>query len=436
MANIVVVGTQWGDEGKGKIIDLLSCHFDIIARFQGGHNAGHTVYLGTKKYILHLVPTGILHPDKICVIGNGVVIDLGALIQEIENLKMAAVAVGNNLLISERAHIIMPYHSLLDKCREMARGDKKIGTTGRGIGPTYENKMRRTGICVGDLRDQETITHKLATNINEINYIIEKAFGEPPINLDQIKEETLDRAQMLIKYITDTSLYINKALDEGKTLLMEGAQGTMLDIDHGTYPFVTSSNCIASNACTGLGIGITRIDGVMGVAKAYTTRVGNGPFPTELNDVTGQILQEKGNEFGATTGRRRRCGWFDAIVVRYAIRLNGIKTLALTKLDVLDALPKINICVGYKWNGKIFSEFPYDLRILNQGEPVYREVNGWMAQTSGLTQYEDLPQAAKDYIKYLEDILKTPISIISTGSERNQTITVSGSVLEHWLGRK
>ncbi len=435
MSNIVIIGTQWGDEGKGKIIDLLAGDFDMIARFQGGHNAGHTVYLGEKKYVLHLIPTGILHPGKICIIGNGVVINIDALIKEIEALEKEGVNISDNLLISERAHLIMPYHGLLDRYREMAKGDKKIGTTGRGIGPTYENKMRRTGLCAGDLNDENMVIHKLTINVEEFNYIVEKVYGQSKLNVEQLKTEILNRAKGIKQNITDTSLFINKALDEGKSLLMEGAQGTMLDIDHGTYPYVTSSNCVASNACTGLGIGINRVDGVMGVVKAYTTRVGNGPFPTELKNELGQLLQEKGNEFGATTGRRRRCGWFDAVVAKYAIRVNGIDTLALTKLDVLDTLSKINICIGYKWKGETFKEFPYDSRILNWGEPVYKEVDGWMTRVDGLTEYNLLPKKAKEYINYLEDILNTSISLISTGSDREKSIFIKGSILEKWLSQ-
>ncbi len=433
MSNIVVIGTQWGDEGKGKIIDLLARNFDIIARFQGGHNAGHTVYQGGQKYILHLIPTGILRSNKICVIGNGVVVDLEALISEIEELKGKGVVIDDNLLISERAHLIMPYHRFLDRNREAARGDKKIGTTGRGIGPAYENKMARTGICAGDLRDKELLIHKLALNVEGINQLLEKIYGQPALDLKLIKTQALEQADRIKGHIRDTSLFLNKAMDEGKPLLMEGAQGTMLDIDHGTYPYVTSSNCVASNACTGLGIGFSRVDGVMGVVKAYTTRVGNGPFPTELQDEAGQVLQEKGNEFGATTGRRRRCGWFDSVAVRYSIRINGIHTLALTKLDVLDTLPRINVCVGYRWKGEVFKEFPYDPRLLVEGEPVYKEMKGWTAQSRDLTEYDLLPQGAKDYINYLEDILETPISLISTGSERNKTIWVKGAPLQKWI---
>ncbi|MGA1842835.1 MAG: adenylosuccinate synthase [bacterium] len=433
MSNIVVIGTQWGDEGKGKIIDLLAWHFDMIARFQGGHNAGHTVYQGDNKYILHLVPTGILHREKTCIIGNGVVVDLSALLEEILALEKKGVVFENNLLISDRAHMIMPYHKLLDRYREEARGDKKIGTTGRGIGPAYESKMARIGLCVGDLMDEELLMRKLTLNIQEVNRVFKNIYNQPLLDTNILKERILEQADKIKAFIKDTSLFINKALDEGKSLLMEGAQGTMLDIDHGTYPYVTSSNCIASNACTGLGIGISRVDGIIGVVKAYTTRVGNGPFPTELHDKSGQILQEIGNEFGATTGRRRRCGWFDIVAVKYAIRINGINTLALTKLDVLDTLPKINVCIGYKWKGEIFDEFPYDPRILNEGEPVYKEMKGWSAQTSKLTEYDLLPQGAKDYIHFLEDMLKTSISLVSTGSERDETIWIKDSLLDKWV---
>lgn len=434
MSNIVAIGTQWGDEGKGKIIDLLARHFDMIARFQGGHNAGHTVNQSNKKYILHLVPTGILNSDKICIIGNGVVVDLEALIKEIEDLKDKGVAIGDNLMISDRAHLIMPYHKLLDRHREAARGDKKIGTTGRGIGPAYENKMARTGICAGDLRDEDLLMRKLTLNVQEVNRLLKDIYKQPTLDLEEVKVILVEQAGRIKDHIKDTSVFINKALDEGMSLLAEGAQGAMLDIDHGTYPYVTSSNCIASNACTGLGIGIHRVDGIMGVVKAYTTRVGNGPFPTELHDEIGQTLQEIGNEFGATTGRRRRCGWFDSVVVRYAIRINGIQTLALTKLDVLDTLPKINVCIGYKWKGELITDFPYDPRILNEGEPYYKEIKGWMAQTADLTEYDQLPQGAKDYIHLLEDILRTPVSLISTGSDRDKTIWVKDSVLEGWIG--
>jgi len=436
MANIVVIGTQWGDEGKGKIIDLLARHFDIIARFQGGHNAGHTVYLGDNKYILHLIPTGILHAGKACVIGNGVVVDPSALIAEIEDLKKRGVLIDDNLLISERAHLIMPYHKTFEHFREAARGDRRIGTTGRGIGPSYENKMARTGLCMGDLRDEELLVRKLGLNIEEVNRILERIYGESPLDLALIKGEILDQAERIKGYVHDTSLFINNAIDEGKSVLMEGAQGTMLDIDHGTYPFVTSSNCVASNACTGLGIGISRVNGVLGVVKAYTTRVGNGPFPTELFDEVGEILQQQGNEFGATTGRRRRCGWFDSVVARYAVRINGIHTLALTKLDVLDTLPSIKVCVGYRWKGDVFTEFPYDPRIITEGEPVYKELKGWQAKSSGCIEYALLPREAKDYIRFLEDILETPMSLISTGSDRDTTIWVEGSPLENWIIQK
>lgn len=436
MANIAVIGTQWGDEGKGKIIDLLARHFDIIARFQGGHNAGHTVYLGDNKYILHLIPTGILHAGKICVIGNGVVVDPSALIAEIEDLEKRGVLIKDNLLISERAHLIMPYHKTLEHFREAARGDRRIGTTGRGIGPSYENKMARTGLCIGDLRDEELLARKLSLNIEEMNSILDRIYGESPLDLALIKREILDQAERIKGYIHDTSLFINNALDEGKSVLMEGAQGTMLDIDHGTYPFVTSSNCVASNACTGLGIGISRVNGVLGVVKAYTTRVGNGPFPTELFDEVGEILQQQGNEFGATTGRRRRCGWFDSVVARYAVRINGMQTLALTKLDVLDTLPSIKVCVGYRWKEEVFTEFPYDPRIITEGEPVYKSMKGWQKKSSGCIEHALLPQEARDYIRFLEDILETPISLISTGSDRDTTIWVEGSPLENWIIRK
>ena len=433
MANIVVIGTQWGDEGKGKIVDLLSEHFDIIARFQGGHNAGHTVFHGDKRFILHLIPTGILRAGKACVIGNGVVIDPEAFFTEIDELTQKGFNFNNNLFISERAHLIMPYHHIIEKAAEKARGEKKIGTTGRGIGPTYETKMHRSGIVVGDLMNNAILKEKLSQNLYEKNFILEKLYGVAPLKLEHLLSWCQAMGQKIGKYVTDTSIFIDRARKNKKSILFEGAQGTMLDIDHGTYPYVTSSNCVASNACTGLGIGPLYIDGVLGIIKAYVTRVGKGPFPTELNNDEGDMLQQKGNEFGATTGRRRRCGWFDVLVGKYAIRINSITTLALTKIDVLDQFKTIKICVGYKWGGKIFRDFPYDTDVISKGEPIYEEHPGWLLDTQKITDYKNLPQQAKDYISKLEDLLEIPISLISTGSGRDETIWREKTILNKWI---
>ncbi|MGA1869026.1 MAG: adenylosuccinate synthase [bacterium] len=436
MSNIVVIGTQWGDEGKGKIIDLLSSHFDIIARFQGGHNAGHTVFHGEQRFILHLIPTGILHPDKICIIGNGVVIDPDAFFKEIDELKMLGINMDNRLYVSGRAHLIIPYHYMIEKASEKTKGSKKIGTTGRGIGPAYETKMHRSGIVIADLLHEPLLKEKLSQNLAEKNFLLEKYYGEPPLQLDKLLEWGLNMGARVKPYITDTSAYLNDAIKEKKSILFEGAQGTMLDIDHGTYPYVTASNCVASNACTGLGIGPLHIDGVLGIIKAYTTRVGKGPFPTELHSEEGELLQKIGNEFGATTGRSRRCGWFDVLVGRYAIRLNSIGSLALCKLDVLDQFSSIKICTGYKWKGKIFNDFPYDPEAIFNAEAVYEVHEGWMQSTHGITEYNDLPERAKDYIKRIEELLEVPISIISTGSERDMTVMRQGSPIEQWLNKK
>ena len=434
MANIVVVGAQWGDEGKGKVIDLLSQYADIIARFQGGHNAGHTVYIKNKKYVLHSIPTGILHPQKTCVIGNGVVIDPAALIHEMEELKgQGAEITSDNLRISKRAHLIMPYNKSFDLEREKKRGKGKIGTTGRGIGPSYEDKAARSGLCIGDLLSEKILHERIRNALSEKNFLLKNYFHASGFSAEKLFELYEGYRDKLKNYLTDTSIMLNQAIAEGKTILCEGAQGSMLDIDHGTYPFVTSSNCISAQACLGLGFGPQCIDGVLGVSKAYVTRVGNGPFPTEIHDETGKHIQQKGQEFGATTGRPRRCGWFDAVVLKYAIRVNGLKTIALTKLDVLDSLKSLKICTGYKWKGEIFREFPYEPEILEESTPVYEDVKGWEAKTQGIQSYEDLPQKTKDYITRLRDLLEIDISIISTGYQREETIIMKDSLLDQWL---
>jgi adenylosuccinate synthase len=418
----IVVGAQWGDEGKGKIVDLLSEDMDIVARYQGGANAGHTVKIKGKKYILHLIPSGILHPNVTCVIGNGVVVDPVALMEEIELLEKEGITVKGRLFISHKAHLIMPYHKMLDQASEKAKGKDKIGTTGRGIGPAYVDKFSRKGIRIVDLLDKQLFEKKLRDNVKEKNQILEKIYGANPIDVDQIVNEYLEFDQMIDPYIKDISVLINKAIDEGKNILLEGAQGTLLDVDHGTYPYVTSSNPVSGGACIGVGIGPTRIDSVIGVMKAYTTRVGYGPFPTELTGEEGEYFREIGQEYGATTGRPRRCGWFDAVIARYARRINGINKLAITKLDVLDQLEEIKICVAYKYNGKIIEEFPADMNILEEIEPIYETMPGWQQDTSGMKTFEELPEKAKDYLQKISELTGAKIAIVSVGQARSQTI--------------
>ncbi|MFH0926863.1 MAG: adenylosuccinate synthase [bacterium] len=430
MSNVVVVGTQWGDEGKGKIVDILTEHADVVARYQGGHNAGHTVVIDNEKIILHLLPTGILHKNKVCIIGNGVVLDPKALIEEIEYVKDRNIEIGNNLFISKRAHLIMPYHRLLDSGQEAARGLKNIGTTGRGIGPAYVNKAFRTGILAGDILCPELFKEKLETNLAEKNSILE-CFGQIQLyNMKDIYAEYMRYADLIGKYIVDTSLLLDTAIKGKKNILLEGAQGTMLDLDHGTYPYVTSSSATAGGACTGLGIGPTKINRVLGVSKAYTTRVGNGPFPTELKDDAGNKLREDGMEYGATTGRPRRCGWFDPIVVKYATRINGLDSLAITKLDVLDKCEKIKLCIGYKYKESKLLEFPAELNVLNSCQPIYKEIDGWLENTKGINFYDKLPSKAKEYIKIISDVVECKVSIISTGSKRNQIIMLEKNIFD------
>jgi adenylosuccinate synthase len=422
MANIVVVGTQWGDEGKGKIVDLLSESADLIVRFQGGHNAGHTVVVGHEKFILHLIPSGILHPGKQCVIGNGVVVDPAALIEERAALEARGIQVRGRLSVSDRAHLIMPYHRAIEKESEKLKGARRIGTTGRGIGPAYVDKMARIGIRVADLLNPDLLRQKLELNLGEMNYFLEKLYKVKRIELEPVLKEYLAYGEQLRDCITDTSRLIHQAMEEKRHVLFEGAQGTHLDVDHGTYPYVTSSSATAGGACTGAGVGPTRIHGVLGIAKAYTTRVGSGPFPTELRDDTGGRLQEKGKEFGATTGRPRRCGWFDAVLVRTAARINGLTSLAVTKLDVLDECPEIKIGVGYRLDGQVIEEIPTDIEKLERCEPIYETLPGWRRSTGGVTSYEKLPVPAQDYLKRLSELTKTRIDLISTGSKRSETI--------------
>ena len=432
MPNLLIVGTQWGDEGKGKIVDLLTSAFDIIARYQGGHNAGHTVFLKGKKIVLHTIPSGILHPGKLCIIGNGVVIDPKAFFHEIEELKKFGVNIDNNLFISKGAHLILPYHVLIEKTLEESKGDKKIGTTCRGIGPAYEDKAARTGIRVGDLLNLDILKEKIFRNVEEKNKIL-SLYNKSPLNPKEIFEEYKIYSQKMEKYIKDTTWILNKKIEEGKTVLFEGAQGTLLDIDHGTYPYVTSSNPTSGGVCCGLGISPDKVNGILGVTKAYTTRVGMGPFPTEIFDQTGEILRRNGNEFGATTGRPRRCGWFDAVAVKYALKINGIKSIALTKIDVLDDLDEIKICVNYKYKGEILKTFPTEDWILNEVEPIYKKFKGWKEKTKGITDFNSLPLLTKTYINAIEELIEAEINIISTGVERKDTIIKSKKTLSKFV---
>jgi len=424
MSTVVITGAQWGDEGKGKIVDILTEDADYIVRYQGGHNAGHTVVIGDSKFVLHLIPSGILRPGKKCVIGNGVVIDPQALLAEIDGLLEKGIAVSENLLISGRAHVIMPYHRAIEKESEKQKGSLKIGTTGRGIGPTYADKMARVGVRVADLLDKEVFREKLKTNIQEMNYFLDRLYGAKGFVVEEIYDEYTGYAERLRDFITDTAVLLNRVLREGKNVLFEGAQGTHLDVDHGTYPYVTSSNATSGGACTGTGVGPTKIDKVVGVVKAYTTRVGSGPFPTELNDATGEFLRDKGREFGATTGRPRRCGWFDAVATRYAADVNGFTGMVLTKMDVLDDLDEIRICTGYRYQGKQYTDMPSQLNVLEECEPVYETIQGWKAATAGLSEYDALPLNAKKYVERIQELIGVDVDIISTGFRRNETIVL------------
>lgn len=427
MSNVVIVGAQWGDEGKGKIVDLITERFNIVARYQGGHNAGHTVSIQDQKYVLHLIPAGILRPATVCVIGNGVVVDPCALHEEIEMLRGFGISVEGRLFLSNRAHLIMPYHRALEIADENRRGEQRIGTTSRGIGPCYEDKMARRGIRVGDLFCPELFRNKLQANLELKNCILDRIYQAERLDAGEIFESYLSLAPKILPLVTDTAEYLGEAIRNGKSILFEGAQGTLLDVDHGTYPFVTSSNATAGGACTGTGVGPGHIHGVIGIAKAYTTRVGGGPFPTELTDRIGQHIRETGNEFGASTGRPRRCGWFDAVVVRYASLINHIDTLVITKLDVLDELDEIRICVGYQYRGRRMTFFPTDLTLLEEVEPLYESHPGWMTDTTPLQEYHQLPPKAKSYLNRISELTGTDISIISTGPNRAETIIMEES---------
>jgi adenylosuccinate synthase len=422
MANVVVVGTQWGDEGKGKIVDFLAKYADFVVRFQGGNNAGHTMVVGGEQFIFHLIPSGILQ-KKICVIGNGVVVDPAVLLKEIDELSSRGITVEpEKFKISEKAHLIMPYHKAVDIARENFKGDQKIGTTGRGIGPAYEDKVTRRGIRFIDLFDPEIFSEKVNTILNEKNFYLKNYLSAETVDPAQIIEKYNAFAIRLTPFVTNISIVINKAIKNNQQVLFEGAQGTHLDIDHGTYPFVTSSNTLAGNACCGTGIGPAGITEVIGVAKAYTTRVGRGAFPTELFDEIGDRIQKKGAEFGATTGRKRRCGWLDTVILRNAVRLNGLSSLVVTKLDVLGVLDSLKICTAYKYKGEILIDFPASLKVLDDCEPVYETLPGWSEDISGAREIKDLPENVKNYLKRIEELTQTPIHMVSVGAERTQTI--------------
>lgn len=432
MKNIVVVGAQWGDEGKGKVVDILAPFFDIVARYQGGHNAGHTVRIGDRKFVLHLIPSGILHADCECVIGNGVVVDPAAFNSEVEELRVMGVECEGRLFVSTRAHMILPYHTALDRAREKQLGTNSVGTTMRGIGPAYEDKAARTGVRAGDLLYPDLLRVKAHTSIERANRELVAA-GEDPLDEEQVLDEYMKEANRLTPYLRDTASMINRAVGSGKSVLLEGAQGTMLDVDHGTYPFVTSSNATAGGAATGTGLAPKLITGALGIAKAYTTRVGGGPFPTELLDETGAYLQKRGNEVGASTGRPRRTGWFDAVVVRYSVMLSGLDALALTKLDVLDEFEEIKLCTSYKSRDGIIEDIPYGANALAECEPVYETVPGWKTKTSGITKFDKLPEAAKSYVRLVEQLCNAPVALISTGPERTETIIREESLVSEWM---
>ncbi len=420
MSTVVVVGTQWGDEGKGKITDFLAESADVVARYQGGNNAGHTILIDNKKYKLHLIPSGIFYNDKVCVIGNGMVLNPSALIEEIQYIHDNGFST-ENLRISDRAHIIMPYHLLLDGLEEDRKGANKIGTTRKGIGPCYMDKAARNGIRVADLMDAEEFETKLRRLVEEKNRVIEQVYGAKGLSADSILKEYLEYAEVLRPYVTDTSVVLNDSIDEGKRVLFEGAQGVMLDIDQGTYPFVTSSNPTAGGVCIGSGVGPTKISQIIGVAKAYTTRVGDGPFPTELNNEIGDRIRETGNEYGTTTGRPRRVGWFDSVVVRHARRVSGITGLSLNSLDVLTGLESVKICTGYKYRGEIITHYPASLKMLSECEAVYEELPGWSEDITNVRRLEDLPANTRRYVERVSELTGIPIAIFSVGRNREQT---------------
>jgi len=425
MANVVVIGAQWGDEGKGKVVDIYTEFADDVVRYQGGNNAGHTLVVGDEKVILHLIPSGILHEGKRCIIGNGVVLDPEVFIMEITRLKANGYLKDDaSLRLSEALHIIMPYHKRIDIAREAKSGAKKIGTTGRGIGPAYEDKIGRRGIRLMDLLDEKVFSRKVKEILEEKNLILQQLLGDKPFSFQEIYDEYMGYAETLRKYCADTSLLLHKEIKAGKSLLFEGAQGTLLDVDHGTYPFVTSSSTCAGGACTGSGVSPREIHEVIGISKAYATRVGSGPFPTELDDAAGEALRQAGREFGSTTGRPRRCGWFDAPVARYAVRINGLSGIALTKLDVLSGLETVKVCTAYTYKGTVLDEVPASLEIMEQCVPIYEELPGWNEDITGARSLAELPQNARNYVTRIEELSGTPVVLVSVGPRRDETIVL------------
>jgi adenylosuccinate synthase len=427
--NIAVVGAQWGDEGKGKIVDLLAPRFSIVARYQGGHNAGHTVHVGGRRFVLRLIPSGILHPGVMCVIGNGVVVDLKALFDEVEELAGSGIGVDGRLFVSDRAHLILPYHRDIDRLSEATLGARKIGTTSRGIGPAYEDKAGRRGLRVCDLSDEATLEAQIRDGVERRNHLA----GDSALDWRQVVDQTRTYGARLRPWVTDASVALAAASADGRSILFEGAQGTMLDLDHGTYPYVTSSSATVGGACTGLGIGPRSIHGVLGIAKAYTTRVGEGPFPTELTGATGDELRRKGHEFGAVTGRPRRCGWFDAVQMRHAVRVNGLDALVITKIDVLDGLSEIPICVGYRCAGETRTDFPASLRRLETCEPVFESMPGWSMPTAGVRAADGLPAEAGAYLDRLEALTGVPALLVSTGAAREDTVVRNPTLASAWF---
>lgn len=424
MATLVVVGTQWGDEGKGKITDFLAETAEVVARYQGGNNAGHTISIDGKQFKLHLIPSGIFYPEKICVIGNGMVVNPKALVDELNYLKNHGIST-DNLRISDRAHVVMPYHIKLDELEEETKGNNKIGTTKKGIGPAYMDKAARIGIRMVDLLDPEEFAAKLKRNLDEKNRIFEKLYGTDGFDFDQVYREYSSYAEVIRPYVTDTSVVLNEAIDADKDVLFEGAQASMLDIDQGTYPYVTSSNPVAGGVCIGSGVGPTKINKVIGVVKAYSTRVGDGPFPTELLNETGDYIRENGHEYGTTTGRPRRVGWFDALVVRHARRVSGLDGMAITRLDILTGLKELKICTGYRYNGEVLTEFPTSLKILAQCEPIYETLPGWDEDITNVRSYEELPVNTRAYIEKITEVTGVPLAIFSIGPNREQTVPVT-----------
>jgi adenylosuccinate synthase len=433
MANVVVVGMQWGDEGKGKIVDLLCPAFDVVARYQGGHNAGHTVRFGERHFSLRLIPSGILHPEVQCVLGNGMVIDPAAFFDEVDNLRRAGIEVDGRLFVSERAQVIFAAHAALDVQREAAAGSGRIGTTGRGIGPAYETKVGRGGLRVCDLAAPD-LEDRLRALLQRLDAELRGIGGEPTSHPMRVADQCRTWAEQMAPYRADTGDLLQRAIAAGKRVMLEGAQGSMLDVDHGTYPFVTSSSATAGGACTGSGLPPRAIDGVLGVLKAYTTRVGGGPLPTEDAGDAGEYLRKRGNEFGTVTGRPRRCGWLDMVAARYSTALNGVDAVALTKLDVLDGFAEIPVCVGYRYRGEVLGRFPAELRVLAEAQPEYRILPGWRRQTVGVLDYEALPPAARDYVAFIEAELGVPVGLVSTGPRREETIRRSGPALTGLLG--